>query len=82
MITRFVLILFCSAALSGCATSATERAFGDSVRSVVAEQRMAPEPREPELSTDGERLENVMQQYRTWVGDPLPVVRQRPVEAQ
>ncbi len=82
MIFRFVMILATVAALSACATTATERSFGEATRSVVAQQRQAPEPREPDLSTDGQRLESVMEQYRTWVGDPLPVVRQRPVEAQ
>lgn len=69
-------------AASGCASTLTEETYGDSVRSVVAAQRLEPQPREPEVSTDGARMESVLSIYRTWVGDPLPVIKQRAVEGQ
>ncbi len=82
MSIRPFLLLTTGLTLAGCASSPVEDAYGDSVRSVVAAQRIEPQPREPELTTDGARLEGVMTIYRTWVGDPQPVVKQRPVEGQ
>jgi hypothetical protein len=67
----------------GCATSATEQDFGNSVRHTMAMQRTPPAPApatEPTL--DGERLESVLSVYRTMVGDPTPVVREAPVNGE
>jgi hypothetical protein len=68
--------------LAGCAASPSEQAFGDAVRETMAAQRIAPAPAPDEEPTgDGQRLEGVMSVYRTMVGDPQPVVRQRSVES-
>jgi hypothetical protein len=75
-------IMMASVGLAGCSASPTEAAFGQAVRANLAEQRVLPQPvdvdAEPVL--DGQRIEGVMEVYRTLVGDPLPVVRVRPVE--
>lgn len=58
---------------SGCAwqgETATERDFGNSVRTLVAEQTANPEP-QPALTqtSDGQRLEQVIEDYRKTVGE-------------
>jgi hypothetical protein len=75
------VLLASSACLAGCAASPSEEAFGDAVRQTMTAQRITPEPApDAEPSTDGQRMEAVMSVYRTMVGDPLPVVRERAVE--
>ena len=58
---------------SGCAwqgETATERDFGNSVRTMVAEQTANPEPRPVSTQTsDGQRLEQVIEDYRKTVGE-------------
>lgn len=53
------------AALTGCAQSALEEDFGNSVRSMISAQTLNPNP-EPagESSGDGQRLEGVLEDYR------------------
>lgn len=57
---------------AGCASdnrTATERDFGDSVRSMIADQTANPYPAPPgEETGDGVRLENVLDAYRSDVG--------------
>ena len=67
--------------LTGCSASPTERDFGDAVRHTMAQQRAAPAPAPAgDPTTDGVRMENVMSVYRSFVGDPSPVVREVIVE--
>jgi hypothetical protein len=69
------------AVLTGCAASPLERSFGEANRQTMAAQHIAPAPTpDDDPATDGQRLEGVMTIYRTMVGDPQPVVRQRTVE--
>jgi type IV pilus biogenesis protein CpaD/CtpE len=63
--------------LGGCATepTRTEAAFGDSVRNMVQAQTLNPsvltDPSDEVIdSTDGQKLEGVLEAYRTVVADP------------
>jgi len=66
--------------LGGCASepTMTEAAFGDSVRSMVRAQTLNQEtltnPSDEVIdSTDGQKLEVVLESYRTVVADPAAV---------
>ena len=82
-IATMVLGTALSAVLGGCATSATEEQFGNAVRDTLAQQRIAPEPAEDAvLSGDGARTENVINVYRSNMGDPGQVVGARKVSKE
>lgn len=72
--------------LTGCAVSQTEAEFGNSVRHMMTEQRIAPsgplKADEPIQSGDGRRLENVTTVHQSHVGDPKMVVKEMEVERQ
>lgn len=77
------LVLGAAAVVSGCAASPTEREFGNAVRHTLAQQRATPAPApDVDPTTDGQRVESVMTMYRTMVGDPVPVVREREVKKE
>ena len=75
--------LVIGATLTGCASSQTESEFGNSVRATMADQRMQPQPNDGTTPVgDGQRTENVLNVYRTMVGDPTPVTNSRAVEQE
>ncbi len=63
--TKTMAVLAVCAALSACTQTATEKDFGNSVRSMISAQTLNPEPQagNPE-SGDGQRLEGVLEDYR------------------
>ncbi len=72
-----VICLLPAVLLGGCASepTRTEAAFGDSVRSMVRAQTLNQEtltnPSDEVIdSTDGQKLEVVLEAYRTVVADP------------
>ena len=68
------------ALLSGCAATETEKQFGNAVRDTLAQQRMTPQPADDGVLTgDGPRTENVINVYRSNMGDPNSVVNTRKV---
>ena len=68
-INRIAVFTLLVGLVTGCAQTATELDFGNSVRALAAAQTMHPEGQEaaPE-SGDGARLENVVDDYREGSG--------------
>ena len=76
-IKKQVIYLLPAVLLAGCATepTMTEATFGDSVRSMVRAQTLNQEtltnPSDEVIdSTDGQKLEVVLEAYRTTAADP------------
>ncbi len=79
---NFVPVLISVILLCGCAgQTRTETEYGKAVRNVVSKQQVAPRgplrADEPQPSTDGRRMQNVIEVYQTSVGDPAAVVRSK-----
>jgi hypothetical protein len=80
-VLKMGLALLAVFACTACETmSQTEEDFGNSVRSMVANQAMESQgplaADEPLTTGDGRRQANVNTVYQTNVGDPAPVVKQ------
>ena len=61
--------------------SATERDFGNSVRSMIANQTANPEPTAPDSEAgDGARLEAVLESYRSDAGSRQAIDREISVD--
>jgi len=76
-ISRLGAILITLAAIGGCETTptATETDYGNSVRSMVCNQTLNPEPADtsPVDSGDGARVQNAIDVYRKDVAQPESV---------